>query len=198
MQRIDHRLYYQEGFMSPQKCAEMVELMESTGVWSDGDRDDNPPPVKYRHRNQQVIRHNGLQGVNLGELTKKDTSDKLVIELINHAVLVSQHKGLLEIEHEQSVQVLLPIKNEVGGFFKKHQDTAMAMNRDMTALLYLSDASTHELEGGVTTFWGRERVHMITPKAGTLVVYDPLIHHEGGVVTKGTKYMIACVFGKKL
>jgi len=84
-------------------------------------------------------------------------------------------------------------KNQV---FNKHQDGVYYPNEYLeskyTFLLYLNDIE--DFSGGETLFYtaknDKSPVKSITPKKGTLVVFDHSLWHQGAIITQGNKYIL--------
>ena len=80
--------------------------------------------------------------------------------------------------------------------FNKHQDGVYYPNEYLeskyTFLLYLN--GIEDFSGGETLFYTAKSdeipVKSITPKKGTLVVFDHRIWHQGAIITEGNKYIL--------
>lgn len=84
-------------------------------------------------------------------------------------------------------------RSQNGDYFNWHRDPSAKFPLKAIAICYLSDAESHELEGGTTDFMLNDRACSVTPKRGRVAVFDPNILHRGAAVTRGVKY--AFTFG---
>jgi hypothetical protein len=88
-----------------------------------------------------------------------------------------------------------------GGFFQPHHDGGFDYNSEhrsfKTFMLYLND----DFEGGSTSFYKESQrhyhtpdpakvMHDLRPERGSCVVFNHHITHDGGVLTKGQKYIL--------
>jgi predicted 2-oxoglutarate/Fe(II)-dependent dioxygenase YbiX len=84
-----------------------------------------------------------------------------------------------------------------GQRFCIHRDGAYApssrVRSHLTCMLYLNDA--REFSGGATRYYadrteGAELLGAVRPEAGTLIVFDHALWHDGEAVSSGTKYVL--------
>ncbi|RKH69144.1 2OG-Fe(II) oxygenase [Corallococcus llansteffanensis] len=77
---------------------------------------------------------------------------------------------------------------EAGQYFAPHFDGAFVRHRDerslLTFMVYLNDCP----HGGATNFLNLGR--SVTPSAGTALLFNHHLFHEGAVVTAGLKYAL--------
>ena len=88
------------------------------------------------------------------------------------------------------------LRYEPGNFFAPHQDIRYVRGPEwgekagetshITSQLYLND----KFKGGTTRFMGGRRYYDVNPKAGSVLLFDHDILHEGSKVTSGQKYSV--------
>jgi len=172
-------------FLSRQECQTLIAESEQRGFSPASD--DYPP--SYRNNDRQVI----------------DSMDLANNMLARIRGLIPPFLTIEVDSHEGSPWVLDSINERFrfcrylpGQQFEIHQDGVHYRGRSqqsfLTFLIYLSDAS--DCEGGDTLFYesgptaSTKPTAKVTPRIGTLIVFDHRLWHAGEGVTSGVKYIL--------
>jgi WD40 repeat protein len=167
------------GALSPDECAAQVEALEALGYGPTG----ASYPPSYRDNDRLVLDDAGL-------------ANELFVRLAAHLPETLERRGatwrLVGLNPR-----LRGCRYRGGQRFTIHRDgpfTAGPRTRSwLTVMLYLDDAS--QFEGGTTRFF-RERDPsvapwtVVRPRAGTAIVFDHALWHDGEPVTAGTKHVL--------
>lgn len=173
------------GFLSPEECDRLIAESEARGYA--GADSDYPP--SYRNNDRQV-------------LDSPDLASRMFARLQD---LVPASMPLAETEPSALPWTLDSINERFrlcryrpGQVFHMHQDGVHHRSRSLqsclTFLVYLSDGAS--CEGGDTQFYEAahagdgEPIATVTPRAGSLIVFDHRLWHAGARVTAGTKYIL--------
>lgn len=167
------------GALSPDECAQQVEALEALGYAPTG----ATYPPSYRDNDRLVLDDAGL-------------ADELFVRLAAHLPRTLERRGatwrLVGLNPR-----LRGCRYQGGQRFTIHRDgpfTAGPRARSwLTVMLYLDDASG--FEGGSTRFFrGRDPSvapwAVVRPRAGTAIVFDHALWHDGAPVTAGTKHVL--------
>lgn len=167
------------GALSPDECVLRIEALEALGFGPTG----ASYPPSYRDNDRLVLDDAGL-------------ADELFVRLAAHLPRTLERRGatwrLVGLNPR-----LRGCRYRGGQRFTIHRDgpfTAGPRARSwLTVMLYLDDASG--FEGGSTRFF-RERDPsaapwaVVRPRAGTAIVFDHALWHDGAPVTAGTKHVL--------
>ncbi|XP_025087896.1 prolyl 4-hydroxylase 1-like [Pomacea canaliculata] len=131
-------------------------------------------------------------------MTDVRNSDRCIIDSVEEALKVWQRiKEYIPQEWDGRAVIGLNerlrfLRYDPGQYFKPHMDGCYSReNGEMsfiTIQIYLNDG----FEGGSTTFMsldGRQRLEVV-PKAGSVLVFQHNIYHEGSVLKEGRKYSV--------
>ncbi len=168
------------GVFSRQECARIIQEAEAAGFQATGG--DYPP--SYRDNDRQV-RDDAQRAEALFARIRPFLPEHLVdaagdrwrLKGLNPRFRFCRYRG--------------------GQRFCIHRDGAHAPSTEershLTCMLYLNDAA--EFSGGATRYYaeraeGSELLGVVRPEAGTLIVFDHALWHDGEAVVSGTKYVM--------
>lgn len=173
------------GFLSPQECSRLIAESEARGYACAGS--DYPP--SYRNNDRQVLdsaalasrmwlRLQGLVPATMRPAAAAPSASPWMLDSINERFRFCRYLS--------------------GQQFEIHQDgvhhRSSTRQSCLTFLVYLSDAQA--CEGGDTLFYAAgpaspaPPVARVSPRAGSLIVFDHRLWHAGERVTSGVKYIL--------
>jgi predicted 2-oxoglutarate/Fe(II)-dependent dioxygenase YbiX len=168
------------GVFSRAECARIIQEAEAEGFQATGG--DYPP--SYRDNDRKV-----LDDAARAELVFERIRPFLPERLVDAAGDAWRLKGLNPRFRF--------CRYRGGQRFCIHRDGAHAPSSEershLTCMLYLNDSG--EFTGGSTRYYaeraeGSELLGVVRPEAGTLIVFDHELWHDGEAVTSGTKYVM--------
>ncbi len=168
------------GVFSRAECAGIIQEAEGAGFQATGG--DYPP--SYRDNDRQV-----LDDAARAELVFERIRPFLPERLVDAAGDAWRLKGLNPRFRF--------CRYRGGQRFCIHRDGAHAPSSEershLTCMLYLNDSG--EFTGGSTRYYaeraeGSELLGVVRPEAGTLIVFDHELWHDGEAVSSGTKYVM--------
>jgi len=168
------------GVFSRAECARIIQEAEADGFQATGG--DYPP--SYRDNDRQV-RDDAARAEAVFARIRPFLPERLVdaagdgwrLEGLNPRFRFCRYRG--------------------GQRFCIHRDGAHAPSSEershLTCMLYLNDSA--EFSGGSTRYYaeraeGSELLGVVRPEAGTLIVFDHELWHDGEAVSAGTKYVM--------
>jgi predicted 2-oxoglutarate/Fe(II)-dependent dioxygenase YbiX len=168
------------GVFSRAECARIIQEAEEAGFQATGR--DYPP--SYRD-NDRLVRDDAARAEALLERIRPFLPERLVdsagdlwrLRGLNPRFRFCRYRG--------------------GQRFCIHRDGAYAPGpaerSHLTCMLYLNDGE--EFSGGATRYYaerteGSELLGVVRPEAGTLIVFDHALWHDGEAVSAGTKYVM--------
>ncbi|EAU61639.1 2OG-Fe(II) oxygenase, partial [Stigmatella aurantiaca] len=168
------------GVFSRSECLRLIEEAEGAGFQATGG--DYPP--SYRDNDRQVH------------------DDGALAEAVFTRLRPFLPERLVDAEGEAwRLRGLNPrfrfCRYRGGQRFCIHRDGAYApspsVRSHLTCMLYLNDAE--DFSGGATRYYaerseGSELLGAVRPQAGTLIVFDHALWHDGEAVSAGTKYVL--------
>lgn len=195
----DGACFLLRNLLTPSECKAIIDQAEGFGL----------QPCGYSQR-MRITERVLVKGEELGELLFARAKPYLIDMHIN-SELQKRPAGLPESlpmageEMIWSATGLNPVfrvcRYAAGGFFQPHHDGGFDYNREhrslKTFMLYLND----DFEGGPTNFYKGSQKHYckpdpakviekLRPECGSCVVFNHCITHDGGVLRKGTKYIL--------
>ena len=161
------------GALTRAECAALIDEVKS-GFQACG----SSYPSSYRTNDRQVIDDPGRAG-------------RLLERLRPHLPLHHRGGRLVGINSR-----LRCCRYRPGQSFSRHLDgvhhRSETVRSALTFMIYLNDAAA--FSGGDTRFFAsrtsEEVTRRVTPAAGTLIVFDHDLWHDGAVVTDGVKYIL--------
>lgn len=172
------------GFLTPDECRTLIAESEVRGF----SRADSDYPPSYRNNDRQVLdsadmasrmsaRLQGLVPATL-PLGPVESVSPWTLDAVNERFRLCRYRP--------------------GHVFHLHQDgvhhRSPHLQSALTFLVYLSDGA--DFEGGATQFYDAdhagdaEPLATVTPRAGSLIVFDHRLWHAGARVTAGVKYIL--------
>lgn len=163
--------------LSPQQCQMFIDQAESNGYRAMG----ADYPASYRD-NDRIVLDDPELAAHLFTILKDRLPAERVVggQTWTLAGLNSRFRGC---------------RYRAGQSFCRHRDGAHSQEGQcsfLTVMLYLN--SNAEFEGGQTRFyedrWTEEPSFSVPPAAGTGIIFDHALWHDGQAVTDGTKYVL--------
>jgi predicted 2-oxoglutarate/Fe(II)-dependent dioxygenase YbiX len=178
--RTDLPCFLLRGVFSRAECARIIQEAEGAGFQATGG--DYPP--SYRDNDRQV-RDDSARAEAVFARIRRFLPERLVdaagdswrLKGLNPRFRFCRYRG--------------------GQRFCIHRDGAHAPSSEershLTCMLYLNDSA--EFSGGATRYYaeraeGSELLGVVRPEAGTLIVFDHALWHDGEAVASGTKYVM--------
>ncbi|WP_224361557.1 2OG-Fe(II) oxygenase [Hyalangium versicolor] len=178
--RTDLPCFLLRGVFSREECARIIQEAEGTGFRATGG--DYPP--SYRD-NDRLVRDDATLAEAVFARIRAFLPERIVdssgaawrLHGLNPRFRYCRYRG--------------------GQRFCIHRDGAHATGPEvrshLTCMLYLNDRS--EFSGGATRYYaerseGSELLGVVRPEAGTLIVFDHELWHDGEAVSSGTKYVM--------
>lgn len=174
-------VFYEKNVLTSHLCAQLIEDIEAT--------DTLKPSITYGVENSEtrpndysVVRRPTTNLERQMQNIKNDFASRLFNSM-----------GILPDFTDDGLKYHRTME---GGYFSWHDDSAMmsfGLPRQFTVLMYLND----NFEGGYTDFLYQQL--SIKPEAGMMIIYPcNMSHmHRGGIVLKGTKYIISSWLSNK-
>lgn len=165
---------------SRDECAEILQEAEAAGFQATGR--DYPP--SYRD-NDRLIRDDAKRAEALFERIRPFLPERITDEAGDAWRLHGLNPRFRFCRYRE------------GQRFCVHRDGAYAPGPDvrshLTCMLYLNDAG--EFSGGATRYYAERSeeaglLGVVRPEAGTLIVFDHALWHDGEAVFSGTKYVM--------
>ncbi len=166
--------------LSREECARVIQEAEAAGFQATGR--DYPP--SYRDNDRRVLDDAALAGALFARI-RRFLPERLVdaagdawrLSGLNPRFRFCRYRG--------------------GQRFCIHRDGAWAPGPEershLTCMVYLNDGG--EFSGGATRYYAERSeeaglLGVVRPEAGTLIVFDHALWHDGEAVTSGTKYVM--------
>jgi len=168
------------GVFSGEECARIIREAEATGFQATGG--DYPP--SYRDNDRQV-RDDAARAQAVFARIRPFLPERLVDAAGDGWRLKGLNPRFRFCRYR------------AGQRFCIHRDGAHAPSDEershLTCMLYLNDSA--EFSGGATRYYaeraeGSELLGVVRPEAGTLIVFDHALWHDGEAVPSGTKYVM--------
>jgi hypothetical protein len=176
-----------EGVLSPEECRSIISRAEEAGF--------SPALVniggglevsmeKYRNSDRCIIDDIAFARALFGRIK----------EAIPGEVMGQNGRTWEVVGLNERMRIL---KYENGQFFQSHYDSYYSRKNgersEHTIMVYLNAGGGIDYDGGSTTFLHPEnnkKYVEVVPKAGSILVFDHNMLHEGSVLRSGTKYAI--------
>lgn len=174
-----HICFTLDDLLTRQQCQAFIDKAESDGYLAMAG--DYPP--SYRDNDRIVIDDRSL-------------SDQLFEELGRHLPKTHQGPGGTSWTLVGLNSRFRGCRYRHGQSFTRHRDgahsTPCGQRSFLTVMLYLNDSQ--EFQGGHTRFyedrWRPEPSLTVPPKAGTAIIFEHALWHDGQAVNAGTKYVL--------
>jgi predicted 2-oxoglutarate/Fe(II)-dependent dioxygenase YbiX len=178
--------------LTPEECAEVIELAEQSGFQPAAIYD---AATKTVHRNctRRMIDDDAL-AENWFERILHALNDTPYEHKVKDCPWLKEGNESL---HAVSLNEQLRVNRYAQGqFYTKHLDAAFTRGSDagdregekslMSVHIYLNDG----YKGGITRFHGGGRWFDVNTKMGSVLLFEASIPHEAAKVTKGEKYVV--------
>ena len=167
---ISKEIIWVDNYWQPNKCQELISKSEKSGYEPATIMTDLGPRVVDRIRNNERVLFKDF------ELAKD-------IWLEIYSIVPPQFGNSRAHEINELFRFY---RYRPGQEFKKHRDGSFIRNAKeasyYTILIYLND----DFKGGETTFGDI----VISPKQGSLLIFNHQLEHAGNPVTEGIKYVL--------
>ena len=174
------------GIMSPDVCHSVIRIAEAHAASITTTDDGSSGWTSNRHASYATI-----------DLDVRDTPP--LLDICNHALqqaILPAIAQLFEVGHESMLEVddLFVVKYEYDSTGLKKTQTKLAPHRDDSTLSFVINLNDKvQYQGGGTAFVDRvPQEYVACPQqVGTLVSFCGKQRHEGRVITKGIRYILA-------
>lgn len=181
-----NRAFVLHGALSREECAGYIEQAEGIGFY------EAPVNGRLGEQRMEAVRNNDRVMVD-----DVDAAHALWARIIDHLSPVWREvPGLLAGE---AGGVLAPVglnerlriyRYQPGQYFKPHRDGRFVRDSGelslLTALFFLNDVT----QGGQTRIWDGKAQFDIAPTAGSVLIFDHSLLHEGRTLEGGVKYVL--------
>ena len=180
--------------ISPDECSDLIDRVEDDGFELAG---------IYNSRTNETLR-NCTRCILDDRLTADNWFERILHALkgteFEHKVKNApwmgssdENKNLQAVSLNERLRVL---KYLPGQYFSAHNDTRFIRGPEQgdrageTSYLSVQVFLNEKFKGGTTRFIGGTRYLDVTPKTGSVLIFDHNIFHEGCKLVKGTKYVV--------
>ena len=178
---IDPDIFTVDGVLSAEECSALIERAESIGFDAASVRTRSGQKMMTEIRNNDRV---NLDDPELAALMWARISQVLPLIDGQHAVGVDDHLRFYRYEPGQE--------------FKRHKDGSVTNQQGQVSKLSYLIYLNGDFDGGSTTFRdyeGKEEKrrkieHIITPAAGTALLFRHQRWHEGSPLISGRKYVL--------